>query len=103
MCRQIRRWQRSDGGLIQAVVVAPSVERLWFASLSTGRRWNVSEPCPSNPRMNFAEAVQRLGMEELTFRHPHVPEPILKELLIGVLELFEGALNRARAAADVTT
>lgn len=53
--------------------------------------------------MNFAEAVQRLGMEELTFRHPHVPEPILKELLIGVLELFEGALNRARAAADVTT
>ena len=33
-------------------------------------------------------------MDELTYRFPHAPEAILKELLMAVLECLRGALNR---------
>jgi hypothetical protein len=48
----------------------------------------------SHPRMTFGEAVQRLGMDELTFRYFDVPEPILHELLMFVLKCFGDALDR---------
>jgi hypothetical protein len=49
---------------------------------------------PQHPRMDFAEAAQRLGMEELWYRFPDAPEPFSKELLTCVLDFFWDALKQ---------
>ena len=74
---------------------------IWYASRfdSYNAERNAHEPYfenrpPSNPRLNFADAAQKFGMEELCNRFPYAPEPILKELLMCALECLQDALKR---------
>jgi hypothetical protein len=56
---------------------------------------------PILPRLNFAGAAQTFGMGELEYRFPDTPEPILKELLTGVIECFGHALRLTRPATNL--
>jgi hypothetical protein len=51
-------------------------------------------------RLNFDEAVQLLGMDELTLRYVDVPEAVLHALLTFVLNRFEVGLDQIVALQE---